>query len=295
MGIGSVYHLGDEDILLALILKHSRFIPAIYMPLFHLIWYIYAIVLSPLALSLLLTLLGGTTSMQRDIQKVRIFGDSILKGVVFDEQDNRYVSLPQNGFEKLGTSIGIEFQNSAIFGCTVTKGMQLLQKAITRGLDCDGVLLEYGGNDCDFLWDEVSAKPDEQHLPKTPLIRFEQTLKAMIALLRVHNIEPMLMTLPPIHATRYLQHICRSGLDADAILHWLGDIHNIERYQELYSLRVATVAIETQTQLIDIRSGFLARKDCSSLICIDGIHPNAQGHALIMQLLKDYHQMKKIA
>lgn len=231
--------------------------------------------------------------MGRDIQrKIRIFGDSILKGVVYSEEDNRYVPLQQNGFEQLGMTLGIEFQNSAMFGCTITKGMQLLQKALGKGLDCDSVLLEYGGNDCDFLWDEVSAQPDGKHLPKTPLTLFGQTLKAMIAQLRVMAIEPILMTLPPINADRYLTHICRGGLDRERILHWLGDLHNIERYQELYSLRVATVALETRTQLIDIRSGFLASRECSSLICMDGIHPSAKGHELIMDLLRDYHLVK---
>ncbi len=199
--------------------------------------------------------------MNKVIKKIRIFGDSILKGgVVYSEEDNRYVPLQQNGFEQLGTALGIKFQNSAMFGCTITKGMQLLQKAIGKGLDCDSVLLEYGGNDCDFLWDEVSAQPNVEHLPKTPLITFAQTLKAMIAKLRAISVEPILMTLPPINSERYLEHICRGGLDRKHILDWIGDLQNIERYQELYSLRIATVALETQTQLIDIRSGFLANK-----------------------------------
>jgi len=227
--------------------------------------------------------------MGKDMQKIRIFGDSILKGVVYSEEENRYVPLQPNGFEQLGISLGIAFQNSAMFGCTITKGMQLLQKAIGKGLDCTRVLLEYGGNDCDFLWDEVSAQPNGEHLPKTPLIPFGQTLKAMIAELRSIAVEPILMTLPPINSDRYLDHICRGGLDRNRILHWLGDLYNIERYQELYSLRVATVALETQTQLIDIRSGFLAKRNCNSLICIDGIHPSAKGHELIMDLLRESH------
>lgn len=230
--------------------------------------------------------------MNRVIQKIRIFGDSILKGVVYSEEDNRYVPLQQNGFEQLGTTLGVQFQNSAMFGCTITKGMQLLQKAIGKGLDCDRVLLEYGGNDCDFLWDEVSAQPDSEHQPKTPLITFGQTLKAMIAQLRTLAIEPILMTLPPINSDRYLDHICRGGLDRKSILHWLGDLDNIERYQELYSLRVATVALETKTQLIDIRSGFLINRDCSSLICKDGIHPSEKGHELIMDMLRDFPLVK---
>ncbi|SMP58246.1 Lysophospholipase L1 [Sphaerochaeta associata] len=268
------------------------FIPAVLGGLIEPIWYIHAMVLSIVTLYYVFIVLGCANSMSKDIQKIRIFGDSILKGVVYSEEDNRYVPLQQDGFEQLGMTLGIEFQNSAMFGCTITKGMQLLQKAIGKGLDCDSVLLEYGGNDCDFLWDEVSAQPNGEHQPKTPLLAFGQTLKAMIAKLRAIAVEPILMTLPPINSDRYLDHICRGGLDRKRILDWLGDIYNIERYQELYSLRVATVALATQTQLIDIRSGFLARRNCSSLICIDGIHPSAKGHELIMDLLKESHLVR---
>jgi lysophospholipase L1-like esterase len=234
----------------------------------------------------------GKVFMNHMIKKMRIFGDSILKGVEYSEAEDRYVPLKHNGFEQLSLRLGIEFQNSAMFGCTVTKGMQLLQKAMEKGLHCDSVLLEYGGNDCDFLWDEVSIQPDRVHLPKTPLVEFERTLKAMILQLKKEHITPILMTLPPIDAKRYLQHICRKGLDRNSILQWLGDIHNIERYQELYSLRIATVALETHTHMIDVRSGFLARRDCSALIGEDGIHPNADGHALIIKLLGQYPMVK---
>ena len=230
--------------------------------------------------------------MNRERKRIRIFGDSILKGVVYDEREDRYIPLEPDSFEQLGSQIGIEFQTTTRFGCTVTKGMKLLQRAVTAGLQCDGVLLEYGCNECDFCWEEVAAHPDIMHLSKTPIQEFEQTLKRMVMYIKSAQSIPMLMTLPPIDAERYLNHICRNGLNRDNILHWLGDLHTIERYQELYSLRIARVALETHTQLIDVRSGFLSRRDCSSLICTDGIHPNAAGHALIMDLLADFHRSR---
>lgn len=230
--------------------------------------------------------------MDREIKKIRVFGDSILKGVIYSEEEDRYVPLARHGFDQLEEKLDMTIQNSAMFGCTVTKGEQMLRKAMAKGLDCDSVLLEYGGNDCDFLWDEVAESPDGEHYPKTPLEKFEATLKTMILQLKSLHIMPILMTLPPIDAPRYFAHICRKGLDPSSILRWLGDIQNIGRFQELYSLRITTVALETHTPLIDVRSGFLARRDCSSLICTDGIHPSESGHALIMDLLADYHTVK---
>ncbi len=224
------------------------------------------------------------------MEKLRIFGDSIMKRVVYNKEENRYKMLPVEAVDTLSSKLGLEIINSTIFGCTIGKGMQLLQRALQKNLSCDYVLLEFGGNDCDFLWDEVSLQPTQPHQPKTPLSQFSATLKEMISLLTAHHIEPLLTTLPPIDSERYLTHICRSGLSRKNILTWLTDIKAIERFQELYSLQIAKIAIETNTRLIDIRSGFLKRKDCGSLICEDGIHPNEKGHALILELLEDYRQ-----
>jgi lysophospholipase L1-like esterase len=229
------------------------------------------------------------------MKKIRIFGDSIMKRVVYNENENRYKMLPVEAVNNLGSKLGLEIVNSTIFGCTIGKGMQLLQRALKKNLDCDYVLLEFGGNDCDYLWEEVSLRPTEEHYPNTPLPLFSETLKSMITLLHEHHIEPFLTTLPPIDSQRYLTHICRNGLNQENILAWLTDIQAIERFQELYSLQIAKIALETNTHLIDIRSGFLKRKDCRTLICKDGIHPNEKGHELILEILEDYQAQHSIA
>jgi len=229
------------------------------------------------------------------IEKIRIFGDSIGKRVIYSEDENRYRTLPVDALNDFGKKLDLEISSTTIFGCTVVKGMQLLQRSMKKDFSYDYVLLEFGGNDCDFRWDEVAMRPTSSHYPNTTLSAFSKTLKAMITLLVEHHIEPLLVTLPPIDSHRYLTHICRTGLSKKNILTWLTDEKAIERFQELYSLQIAKVALETQTRLIDIRSGFLKRKDCSSLLCKDGIHPNEQGHALILEIIGDYRKKQQRA
>ncbi|MGD1833564.1 MAG: SGNH/GDSL hydrolase family protein [Sphaerochaetaceae bacterium] len=226
------------------------------------------------------------------MERIRIFGDSILKRIVYSEQDNRYRTLPVEQVNELGKTLDLEIETTTIFGCTVTKGMQLLQRAMKKNLECDYVLLEFGGNDCDYLWDQVEQYPQQPHDPKTPLPVFSDMLITMISLLKEKHIEPLLVTLPPVDSRRYLDHICSSGLDKQKILSWLKDEKTIERHQELYSLQIAKIALETQTRLIDIRSAFLERKECSTLICKDGIHPNEKGHALILETFAQYRRHK---
>jgi lysophospholipase L1-like esterase len=233
--------------------------------------------------------------MENILPKVRVFGDSIMKGIFYHEPEGRYMVSAVLQPQLVALRLGLEVQATTLFGCTVTKGMQLLQRALANGMQCDYAVLEFGGNDCDFLWDEVSAFPEGEHVPKTPLKVFSATLRSMIGLLRSNRIEPLLMTLPPIDSERYLTHVCRTGLVRSNILHWLGDVNVIARHQELYSLQIATTAADTHCRLLDIRSGFLARKDCMSLICNDGIHPNEEGHELMLRLLADYREAYRSA
>ena len=84
------------------------------------------------------------------------------------------------------------------------------------------VVLEYGGNDCDYDWAAISAHPQGIHQPHTPLPEFVRCCREMIRMLRARGILPIVMSLPPIDAQRYFDWFCRQGLDKPAVLRWLG-------------------------------------------------------------------------
>jgi hypothetical protein len=96
-----------------------------------------------------------------------------------------------------------------------------------------------------------------------------------------NGIQPILMTLPPLDAERYLRFIGRLGNDTDAVLHWLGDVQMIYRWQELYSNGVVRLADSLNLPLVDVRSRFLSRRDYRSLIARDGIHLTEAGYGLV--------------
>jgi len=64
-----------------------------------------------------------------------------------------------------------------IVPCLIEKQKDVIQ-------DCRTVLMNFGGNDSDFLWQEISAAPDELHKPKTPIDFFEQTYLKLIERVR---------------------------------------------------------------------------------------------------------------
>ena len=97
------------------------------------------------------------------------------------------------------------------------------------------------------------------------------------------------MTLPPICGRRYLDWICRApDVSRENILIFIHDEQTIYRYQELYSNQALLLAKEMSCPVIDVRSRFLERRDCSSLIGPDGIHPNKKGHVLIRKTVREF-------
>lgn len=216
--------------------------------------------------------------------QLQIYGDSLMKAIVVDD-NYKYNPLAKTLLTQFRERTGIEAVNRAHFGYTSDKGMAVLDRDLAGGLHCQWALLEFGGNDCDHNWREVADHPEREHLPHTSLKRFRENLQTMAQRLLSQNIQPVLMTLPPLDAQRYLDFIGRLGSDTAAILRWLGDVQMIYRWQELYSNAVARTAASLQLPLVDIRSRFLSRRDYGSLIARDGIHLTEAGYGLIFDEL----------
>ncbi|NTV90695.1 MAG: SGNH/GDSL hydrolase family protein [Clostridiales bacterium] len=216
-----------------------------------------------------------------------IFGDSIIKGVIFDGMRGRYSFLKNSFANIFGRTTGIKVDNFAKFGCTVSVGDQLVEKHVDELAEYRYTVLEFGGNDCDFDWAAISENPDKQHLPKTPLAEFETLYSRIIDKVIACGSKPILFSLPPLDARRYFAWVSR-GLNADNILKWLGDVEHIYRWHEMYNLVVLKLSAIKNVPLIDIRQAFLESRDYFSLYCEDGIHPNEAGHALISSVIRNY-------
>jgi len=215
--------------------------------------------------------------------KIGVWGDSLFQGVVLDDVAGRYLVLKDNAFTLCSQALRATVENFSRFGCTVTKGKQKLFQYLDKGKSCDIAILEYGGNDCDMPWEEISAQPDIEHSPKVPLKVFSAQIQEMINTLVSNGIIPLLTTLPPLHHERYLNWICRNGLSKESILRFLGDSHHIYRHHERYSLEISKLAIENDCRVVDVRAAFLDHANYQDLICTDGIHPNDKGQLLIRE------------
>ena len=216
-------------------------------------------------------------------KQLQIWGDSLLKGVVFDEFRNRYQILRDNCVQQLKALLPFPVENNARMGCTAPEGFELLQAGEMHpgGL----ALIGFGGNDCDMDWAAVAADPSKDHQPKTAPEVFVNMLEQCVARVRQAGMEPMLVVPTPLHAQRYFDWVTRK-LDRAAVLRFLDDVERIYRWQERYALMVCMTASKLCCPLLDLRDAFLAVKGYERLLCIDGIHPNAAGHALMLDTMR---------
>lgn len=215
------------------------------------------------------------------MKQIYIFGDSILKGVTYNDEAGRHKLLPDR-FANL-TSRGYEIQNCSVMGATIAEGVMQFQRKLSslEMLPKDtAVLLEFGGNDCDYRWADISADPTATHLPKTPLTDFTQRYGELVKSIREKGGKVYICNLVPLDAQKYMQWISR-GLDYDRILTWLGDSSMLYRWHEFYSRTTEKLAESLACPLIDLRMPFLMSHNYSELLSGDGIHPTAEGHALV--------------
>lgn len=219
--------------------------------------------------------------------RVRIYGDSVMKGTILDF-GYRYHAVMEEYLNKFKELYNVEAENRARFGITIDRGAGILKKDIEAGLDCDFALIEFGGNDCNFKWNEVSLRPDDEHRPMTELDAFCKTYRGMVEDVQKLGVTPVLMTLPPIDAERYLAFLEHAGNNAKNILHWLGDVHMIYRFHEMYSDAIAKIARQTGAHLVDVRPYFLDKKPFRDYVCIDGLHPTGKGYDLIAEAFSEF-------
>lgn len=230
------------------------------------------------------------------ISKIGIWGDSILKGVIFDEVAGKYRSIKNCAVNLIKNNFSsIDIKNNSRFGCTAPKAEKNLEQFLENGYQADVVLLEFGGNDCDFNWAEVSAAPYADHKPNTPLSEYIKSMTNMINNLVKHKITPVLMNLPPISADRYFDWITApENVNEDNVLYWLKEKQVIYRQQENYSHAIDFMAHKYHIPLIDVREPFLEIRDYGNYLCVDGIHLNEKGHKLMSQTIENFMNNKKI-
>lgn len=214
------------------------------------------------------------------LRGLSIWGDSIAKGVVFDEQRGRYAVCRDNCVSRLSRDAGVDVENFSVMGNTTEQGLRRMEGQPLKPGNL--AVIEFGGNDCDLDWAAACEHPEVEQHGRVPLEAFGENLRAMVRRVRDGGMIPALVTPPPLVAQRYFDWVSRK-LDKARILNYLGDVEHIYRWQERYALMIRRVAARENAMLLDVRDWFLSQARFTDLMCVDGIHPNARGHELLFE------------
>lgn len=218
---------------------------------------------------------------------IGLYGDSILEGIQINPVNKKYYINNNIDVETLSKKYSMQIKNYSSFGCTVTKGKNVLKKRLDSNMKYDAIVMDYGGNDCDYNWKAISENPEGNYSPNTPMELFTETYSEIIDTLKKKGILPILTTLPPLEPQSFFNWFCKD-LNRNNILMWLGEIKNIYYHQENYSKAIEKIALDKQVPLVDLRGDFLKSENINALLCEDGTHPNTSGQKIIASTFSNF-------
>ncbi len=228
------------------------------------------------------------------MKKLAVFGDSILRGITYSAEQSRYLVYKDYGMKAISEEIGLPIENKSRMGATILRGKDIIDSSAEEIGSDTAVLLEFGGNDCDFNWQEISDDPAGKHLCNTPEEEFLSAYRTTIRSLKAKGAKVALCSMLPIDCEKYFAWISKNK-NPDAILSWLGDVSMIYRFAEHYDRLVEDLARSENCPLINLRDSFLLSHRYRDLLSADGIHPTEEGHALIHRVIAKELRTKVLA
>ena len=218
------------------------------------------------------------------MKTVTLFGDSILYGIIVKPDTLKYAKCPDYDLRQVGANLGFDLLNLSQMGRNSKEGVDAVNLYLTRHPAPDYAIIEFGGNDCDRNWTEI-ANGVQGHVKMTEK-EFKENLLEMVTTLSSHGTRVALMNMPPVSSLPFFNWVAPTDEAKSAVRSHLGDVEQIYRTHENYSKIISELSHELNIPLIDVRSPFGG--DPSSLLCVDGVHPNPDGYKLIKERLTEY-------
>lgn len=205
--------------------------------------------------------------------RIAAFGDSITLGTssgqVTEEQTYRRV-LERN----LNTTAGRSVQviNAGVGGDTTELALGRLESDVLRH-DPDWCIVIFGVNDAGYYRPDTDSFADT---PRVPADTYRSNLHKIIERLQSAGINPVLVTPVPMgpkywgtHLEQYRSH----GLN-----------YLVSEYADI----MRQVGNEYHVPVVDVFQEFMSRPGATEEFLPDGIHPNAEGQAIIAQALATF-------
>lgn len=216
--------------------------------------------------------------------KVVCLGDSVTRGVSYVQGRLRILknNYPAALQTLLHYPVEVEVLNKGVFNDNSDGVLGRLAKDVFH-VAPDVVLVEIGGNDCNFRWNEVATNPDSEHEAIVPIERYIENLTTLVKTCRRQGVVPVLLTILPLDPVRYYQSI--STKYGAGIAHWISVCGGIEHWHGMYNRALRQLIQSLRVPSIDVRTGFKESGDLQELLSDDGIHPSESGYEVLSRLV----------
>lgn len=211
-------------------------------------------------------------------------GDSVTRGVSYVRGRMRIVktNYPALLQADLAGIPGLDVMNRGVFNDNSDGLLSRIERDVFAE-NADAVLVEIGGNDCNFRWDEVAQRPLASHDAVVPLERYIANLTRIVEMCRRAQITPVLLTILPLDPVRYYRHVSQQY--GQSIAHWIGRCGGIEHWHGMYNRALKQLTQYLNVMSIDVRTGFKRSGDLADLLSEDGVHPTESGYKTLSRLV----------
>ncbi len=207
--------------------------------------------------------------------KIVCFGDSLTRGVSFVKGRMRILKENYPAFLQQFASDHFTIINKGVFNDNSDLLLSRVEKDVVAEHP-DYVIINIGGNDCNFKWDEVVKNPEGEHQPIVPIERYMENLKKLILRIQETNSTPILMNLPPLDPVRYYKLLAQTY--GSSISHWISLQGGIEHWHGLYNRSLSSLAEQLNVLKIDVRTALKQSGNIKDFISDDGIHLTGEGY-----------------
>ena len=213
------------------------------------------------------------------------FGDSVTRGVTHVRGRLRivkenYPTLLQSALTEM--RVNMEIQMNIVNKGVINDNSDLLLARLDKDVLSERpnyVVIEIGGNDCNFRWDEVAKHPHRTHDSIVPIERYLRNIEQMVKQIQNIGSTPVILDILPLDPARYYQHI--SSIHGASIGHWIGLCGGIGHWHGLYNYELRNLLKKLQVKRIDVRSAFKRAGNLSELLSDDGVHPSPAGYRVL--------------
>jgi lysophospholipase L1-like esterase len=208
------------------------------------------------------------------------FGDSVTRGISYVKGRLRIVRENYPALLEKALGPRVQVANQGVFNDNSDLLVARLEKdVLSHNPDC--VLIGIGGNDCNFRWEEVALRPNDQHETIVPLPQYLDNLAHLAEKIRDAGAVPVFLNLIPLDPARYYRMLAEQY--GSAIAHWIALCGGIKHWHGLYNRALQQLADSLGVFMIDVRTAFKKAEDLELLLSEDGIHPTVQGYHVLSQ------------